>query len=117
MLKAFDGLDGLSEWPGLRERVIATIPICEDVLRNSAERISLNWSLKPMYQGVKSLVLEMKDDFFGSKTHFMSPAIFDLNETDFRQQLRATHLDILSKYVNGRVEEYKKNVYAEMAGA
>ncbi len=117
MLKAFDGLDGLAEWPGLRERVIATIPICEDELRNSAERISLNWSLKPMYQGVKSLELEIKDDFFGSKTHSMNPASFDSNVTYFRQQLRAVHSDILSKYLSGRVEEYKENVYAEMAGA
>ncbi len=68
----------------------------------------MNWLLKPMYQGVKSLVLEMKDDFFGSKTHSMNPAIFDLNETYFRQQLRAVHSDILSKYLSGRVEEYKK---------
>ncbi len=108
MLKAFDGLDGFAEWSGLRERVIATIPICEDELRNSVERRSLSWSSKPTYQGMKSLVLEMKDDFFSSKTHSMNPAIFDLNETYFRQQLRAVHSDILSKYLSARVEEYKK---------
>ena len=97
--------------PGLRERVLAAIPIVAEALKASADRISLKCFLQEGSNDSRwMLVLEIRDDLFGWTGLLLPQTALARGDDYLRRTVRSAHSQILEQYMHKQVEIYKKRL-------
>jgi hypothetical protein len=111
--------DGFDRNPRLLEFVQQSLPEIEDELRSAADRITLDFNLRPDAQHME---VEMTDDLAGTEMTYMGPELFDnkkfpdtLTKKLLRARVRQLHGEILDAFLKKQVAEMKKDL-AEVSG-
>lgn len=96
------------------------MPVLEDELRSSADRISLIWGLRPTTpQGEPVLELELTDDWAGRELQYFTPSHFAPGlypERLFRWRIRDMHGKLLDDFLRKQTERIKRELAAAAGG-
>jgi len=100
----------LAAVPGLKERVMAAIPVIAETLNASADRISLKIFLQEGSNDPWVLIMEIRDDLFGRTGLLLPQSVFARGNAELRKAVRSAHSEILEQYMHKQVEIYKKRL-------